>query len=340
MNIDSTTHKGKYIHKVNYNHHERVVGVFVFSAFILFAVLIVISGKSQHLFEKRVIYYMDVASSEGISHGSIVKALGSEVGVVSALTLTQNSKIRVTIEVYEGRRALIRTGAKAIVNRLANISDALIEIKPGSIGAPVLADGSVIPAEETASLNDLLLGIAHIIQSADKHDLLNKFETLLPKLELTIENAHKIIAQIATGHGVLGAAVFDEKVESELKTVVTSGAEILQEAEGIISLAKQRLIQIEPLLNDAKYITNDIRNSSQHLPAMVIELNAIIDQANTALTLINGELENIPGTVIDSRRTLNKTDRLIDSVQSTWPLSSDIEKKPPNQLIPVHPAYD
>jgi len=337
MSIDSEARTRQDTHKVSYNRHERMVGFFVFSAFILFAVLIVISGKAQHLFEQRITYYMDVASSEGISQGNVIKALGTEVGVVSALNLTQDSKIRVTIEVYAGSRALIRTGAKAIVNRLANISEALIEIKSDSMDAPVLANGSVIPVEETPSLNDLLLGIAHIIQSADKHDLLTKFETLLPKLELTIENAHKIIAQIATGHGVLGAAVFDEKVEKELKTVVSSGAEILTKAEGIISLAKLRLKQIEPLLDDAKYITDDLRGASKNLPAMVMELNKIIAQANTALTLINGELENIPGTVIDARRTLNKTDRLIDSAQSTWPLSNDIEKDKPIQLIPARP---
>lgn len=337
MNIDSETHMGKYIHKVSYNRQERVVGFFVFSAFILFLALIVISGKSQHLFEKRVIYYMDVMSTEGISQGTVVKALGSDVGIVSELNLTHDRKIRVTIEVYQGSRILVREGAKVIVNRLANISEALIEIKSDSIDAPVLANGSVMPVEETPSLNDLLLGIAHIIQSADKHDLLTKFETLLPKLELTIENAHKIIAQIATGHGVLGAAVFDTKVEKELKTVVTSGAEILQEAEGIISLSKQRLRQVEPLLDDVKYITNDIRGASQGLPAMVMELNKIIAQANTALTLINRELEDIPGTVTDARRTLTKTDRLIDSAQSTWPLSNDIEKSKPELLIPVHP---
>ncbi len=340
MSIDSATDTGQYLHKVRYNHRERVVGLFMFSACLLFAVLIVISGKTQHLLEKRVTYYMDVTSSEGISQGGVIKALGSEVGVVSALNLTQDGKIRITIEVYEESRTLIRTGATAIVNRLANISEALIEIKSDSIHAPELADGSIIPVEETPSLNDLLLGIAHIIQSADKHDLLNKFETLLPKLELTIENAHKIIAQIATGHGVLGAAVFDEKVETELKTVVTSGAEILQEAEGLVSLAKQRLIQLEPLLNDAKYITDDIRQTSQNLPAMVKDLNEIIVQANTALTLINGELENIPGTVIDARRALIKTDRLIDSAQNTWPLSNDVKKSKSYQLIPAYPSHD
>lgn len=337
MKTEPEKKSGHYIHKITYNHRERVVGLFVFSAFILITALIIISGRSQHLFEKHINIYINVASSEGISQGSIVQALGTEVGKISDLSLTQGRKIRVTIEVYEGQREFLRADAKATVNRLANINTALIEIDPGSIELPILADGATIPVEETPSLNDLLLGIAHIIQSADKHDLLSKFEVLLPKLELTIENAHKIIDQIATGHGVLGAAVFDTKVETELKTVVTSGAGILQEAEGIASLAKQRLIQIEPVLNNVQYISQDLRGTTQNLPALVLELNEIIKQANTALTLINGELENIPGTVIDARRTLSKTDRLVDSAQNTWPLSSDIEQNKPNQLIQVQP---
>ena len=340
MNTNAEKNTGHYIHKITYNYRERVVGLFIFSAFVLISAMFIIGGRNQHLFEKHATYYMDVASSEGIIQGNAVTALGSEVGVVSALNLTRDNKIRVTIEVYEGNRNYIRTGARAIVNRLANLSAALIEIKSGPINAPVLAGGSVIPVEETPSLNDLLLGIANIIQAAEKHDLLAKFETMLPKLEVTIENAHKIITQVATGHGVLGAAVFDTKVEKELKTVVTSGAEILLEAEGAVTIAKQRLIQIEPVLNNAKYITEDMRRTAEHLPAMIMELNAIIAQAKTALSLINAELETIPGTVIDTRRTISKTDHLIDSVQSTWPLSNDIEQNVPNQLIPVHPAHD
>ncbi len=340
MSIDSVKNTGHYIHKITYNYRERVVGFFVFSAFILFSALIVISGKSQHLFENRVTFYMDVESSEGISQGSVVTALGAEVGTVTALNYGQEQKIRVTIEVYEGQRALIRAGAKATVNRLANISHALIEIESDSVDASMLADGSVIPVVETPSLNDLLLAIANIIQSADNNDLFSKFETILPKLELTIENAYKIITQIASGHGVLGAAVFDRKVEKELKIVVTSGAEILSEAEGIITIAKQRLIQLEPLITEAHKVAHDVQGATQNLPAMVIELNKIIEQANIALALINEELLNIPGTTVDVRRAVNKADHLLDSVQNTWPLSNHVEKTNVNQLLPIQPGYE
>jgi ABC-type transporter Mla subunit MlaD len=340
MNTDSEKNAGHYIHRITYNHRERVVGLFVISALVLFLVLVVISGKNQHLFEKRVIFYFDVKSSEGISQGSLVKALGTEIGTVSDLGFRENHKIRVTIEVYQGQRKLIRKGAKAIVNRLANISSASIEIESDSTDATLLPDGAVIPVEETPSINDLLLALANIIQSADNNKLITKFETIVPKLELAVEHVHKIITQIATGHGVLGAAIFDQKVEKELKVVVTSGAEILTEAEGIISVAKKRLVQLEPLLNEARQVAGDVKGASQNLPELVEELNKVIVQANTALTLINEELQNIPGTTLDARRALTKTDKLLDSVQTTWPLSKDIKKPASHSLIPIHPSHD
>lgn len=339
MNIDPEKKTGHYIHQITYNHRERVVGLFVFSAFILFSILIFISGKSQHLFENRVTFYLYVSSSEGINHGSIVKMLGTEVGEVSDLKLTQDHKIQITIEVYEGKHELIREGATAVVNRLVSITDALIEIESDSVEAVVLANGATIPVKETPSLNDLILGIANIIQSADNNDLLAKFDTILPQLEQTIDNAQKIIAQIASGHGTLGAAVFDKQVEQNLKIVVKSGSEILSEAEGIISIAKKRLVELGPVLNDAKYLTTDLRGATQNLPNMVIELKEIILQVNTAMSLINSELAHMPGVALDARRALSKADQLLDSVQNTWPLSNNV-KQVSTQIIPAHPSND
>ena len=338
MNTETEIKTGQYLHQVTYNHRERMVGFFVFSAFVLLLFFVFISVKNQHLFEKRVIFYTDVDSSEGISQGSVVSALGTDVGVVSGLSFTKDHKIRVAIEVYEEQRALIREDARVIVNRLTNIGNALIEIESDSIDAPMLADGAVIPVEETPSLNDLLLGMANLIQSVDNNSLLSKFEVILPKLERTIENAYKIIEQIATGHGTIGAAIFDQNVEQDLKVVVKSGAELLTEAEGIISIAKQRLVEIEPIIDDAKYVVHDVRDVSQSLPEIVDELKQTIILTRKALTLITEELQQIPGVAMDAKRTLTKTEGLVDSAQRILPLSTDNPKT--NQMIPPHPIHD
>ncbi len=340
MNKQIEKNTEQYIHRITYNHRERLVGFFVFFGFILLLCFIVISVKNQHLFEKRVLYYIEVNSSDGISQGSVVTAFGTEVGIVSSLSLSNNHKIKVAIEVYEEQRQFIRSGATALVNRLTNIGSAQIEIESESIDAPILAAGSTIPVEETPSLNDLLLGIANLIQSANNKNLFSKIEGILPKVEESLGNIHGIIAQIATGHGVLGAAVFDKKVEHELKIVVKSGAAILSEAEGIISIAKQRLVQLEPILQDAKYMTHDLRGASQNLPEMIKELNAIIIQTKTALSLINEELQDIPGIGLDTKRTLSKTGQLLDSVQNTWPLSKNNSPTTTKQLIAPHANYE
>ncbi len=340
MKISPENSAGNITHQINYTKRERMVGLFVFSGFVLLLLFVLISIKNQHLFEQRVKFYIDVKSSEGISPGNIVTALGTEVGTVESLKLAADHKIRVTIEVYQGKRKFIRQGAKAVVNRLTNIGNALIEIQSDSVDVPVLQAEAVIPVSETPSLNDLLLGLANLVQSADNNDLLSKFEQMLPKLEKTLENVHQIITQIASGHGVLGAAIFDQQVEKELKVVVKSGAEILSEAEGVIGIAKQRLEQLEPVLDDSRYITDDLRASTQNLPAMTTELNAIIQQLKTALTLINGELQSIPGVAVEARTTLNKTRRLLDSVQNTWPLSKDNDNQNSKQLIAPHANYE
>ncbi len=328
----------QYIHQTSYSYREKLVGFFVFFGFILLLGFIAISVNNQHLFEKRVMYYIDVSSSDGIIPGSVVTALGVEVGMVSNLELASDHKIRVAIEVYEDQRRFIRKGAMALVNRLTNIGNAQIEITSSLVSAPILEAGSIIPVKETPSLNDLLLGIASLIHSANNRDLLDKAEGILPKVEQTLGDIHTIIAQIATGHGVLGAAVFDQGVEEELKVVVKSGAEILSEAEGIISVATQRLIQLEPIFQDMKYIAKDVQGASKKLPKMVEELNSIIAQAKTALVLINGELQEIPGVARDAKRALSKTDKLLDSVHNIWPLATD--EKPSGQLIPPHSSYE
>ncbi len=332
-----TTH---YLHQIAYNHRERMAGFFIFSAFILFLFFLLISIKNEHLFEKRITYYFEVNNSEGIKQGNIVTVLGAEVGRVTHLNLTPNRKIRVTIKVYEGQRDLIRTGAKAIVNRLTNIGNALIEIKSDSIDAPILPEGATLPAEETPSLNDLLLGLASLIQAADNNDLLNKFEQILPKIEQTLTNVHKIIAQIATGQGTLGAAVFDHQVERQLKIIVNSGADILAEAEELLGIAKQRLNQLEPVLIDAAHVANDMQGASKRIPNLISEIQKTIALTHSALNLINDELGDMPGVAIEARRTLRRADRLLESVQQTWPLSTQQEQPLRQQIIPPHPVHD
>ncbi len=323
-----------------FNHHERTVGFFVFIAFLIFLSFVVISVNNQRLFAKRILFYMNVTSSEGINHGSIVKVLGAEVGRVSNLALTQNQKIQITLEVYEDKQDLIRQGATAIVNRLTSLGNAQIEIKSVAMNVPPLAEGATIPVEETPSLNDLLLSIANLVQSADNNNLLSKIEKLLPKVEQSFTNLHDIIAQIASGKGVLGTAVFDQQVEQDLRIVVKSGANLLTDAGQMIQQAEQRLQQLEPILYDGGTLTSELKQASKDLPELIANLKQTFTLTQQALVLINAELQDIPGITAEARSSMKKAEQLLDSVQQTWPLSVGKIEVPEYPLMQPQPLYD
>ncbi len=339
MNSENAANTGHYIHRIKYNRRERLVGLFVFSALVLFAALFFVSSKSQHLFEPHVRYYMDVETSEGISQGSPVTLLGTEIGIVSGMELAHGRKIRVALDIYKSQHDLIRTDAKIIVNRLISLGNALIEIKVGSYDAPVLSEDSIIPVEETPSLNDLVLGIARIVQSTDT-SVFSEIAEMMPRLEQMLGNIDIIITQIATGHGTLGAAVFDQQVEKELKQVVTSGAEILSETEGVIDVARQRLVELKPVITSVNQVLDDFQGTTRDLPELVAELKKTIALTNTALLKVNEELHHLPGIALDVRRTLTGAEKVVEGAQDIWPLSEVIQKPENQPLIPPQPLHD
>lgn len=339
MNPGSAGNNGHYIHKIQYNRRERLVGFFLFSALLLLAALLFVTSRSQHFFERQVQYYADVKSSEGINRGSVVTLLGTEIGHVSRLEISHGRNIRLTFDVYKSHQELIRADARVTVNRLISFGNALIEIKAGSVDAPVLEEGATLPVEETPSVNELVWGIARIVSSVDS-GLLNNMAEIMPKLEQTVANADKIITQIASGQGTLGAAVFDLKVEQELKQVVQSGARILTKAQGIVNVAEQRLVELGPLIDGAGKVVADVQGTTRGLPEMVAELKQTLALTNAALMRVNDALRPLPDVALDAQRTLLDVERVLDGTQNLWPLSTVIKKPETSSMIPVQPLHD
>jgi hypothetical protein len=97
---------------------------------------------------------------------------------------------------------------------------------------------------------------------------------------------------------------------------------------------------MEPVLIDAAHVAHDMQGVTQSLPDMLSDLKKTITLTHTALTLINEELRDIPGVALDARKALKRTDRLLESVQQTWPLSTKIQEPASRQVIPPHPIHD
>src|SRR3990172_9412817 len=78
---------------------EKKVGIFVFTAFVILAGILFFMGRERGLFIKKYAIFFTVDSGTGFIEGIPVKLLGFKVGKVKSLELTEDAKVKVTLEI-------------------------------------------------------------------------------------------------------------------------------------------------------------------------------------------------------------------------------------------------
>lgn len=127
--------------------------------------------------------------------------------------------------------------------------------------------------------------------------------------------------------GVIGASIIDVSVGGEQAKVLAKGAEISFERErGLGTVVDQLYAQVQPLIAD-------IRRTVQHVDVLVAglpETRKKLDDvlASAAINLKNLEkitAHDVPAAARSARETLEGGKKVVDSLQRTWPISSNIE---------------
>ena len=88
--------------KINY----AAIGVFVFSAVVLFSVGLFLIGDSHEAFSHHVDFFTELTNMNGISPGSKVKVSGFDAGQVSAIQIPNrpSSKFRIKLQTRAAQR--------------------------------------------------------------------------------------------------------------------------------------------------------------------------------------------------------------------------------------------
>lgn len=126
------------------------VGLFAVVAGALFGIVLVVFA-GLHFWQARSHYYIEFADTVyGLEKGADVHVNGIRVGTISAIGIAPDdlTKVRVTIEIRED--APVRADTKAILQYAGLTGLKVIDLRGGTLSAPPLAPGGVIPVGETA----------------------------------------------------------------------------------------------------------------------------------------------------------------------------------------------
>jgi phospholipid/cholesterol/gamma-HCH transport system substrate-binding protein len=281
-----------------------VVGAFVLVALGFLMWLMLSSGKTSNLFEEQLTFYGELSSTQAVNKGTEVIISGLSVGTVTAVEITEDNQIILTMNILKKYHNLLRTDSSAKLTSFdfAVIAKSIIEISPGSADLPLLADGSTIKVGETINFKDLI----------------GKIEPIFTTLEKSINRMNQILAQVDP---------------AQLKDTLDNVHAASKNIDDIAKATRYGNGIIKTALYDPAF-KQDIQTTMANMHSASVKMNQLLDALNEQVALVP-ELLNKVGPL------LQEADKTIKASQRIWPLSSAVGEAEDRQtLTSPEPAND
>lgn len=296
--------RAHYIHRIRYTTQERMVGSFVLLALALLLWLTLSSGKTADLFEEKLTLYGTLDSAQAVNKGTRIMVSGLAVGEVTAVDVTDDNRIVLTMKILKQYHNLLRSDSSARLNSpdIAVLGSATIDITAGSPDAPLLADGSTLIIDKAPSLADAFKKVEPtfvMLQDsiARINDILQQIDPVLindtlSRFNQTSRHLENISASVRDGEGAIHGAIYDREMQQKLQTTLAN------------------------------------------MERASLEINRLLDT-------LNSQAGKVPQLLDKVEPILRETDRTLRATQRIWPLSTAVGNdadKP--TLTPAAPVND
>ena len=271
---------------------------------------------------KRVTAVFD--SVAGLDNKSKVRVAGVPVGEVKDIELRGDGKAVVTMEIDSDIQ--LRKGAYARVVNLGLLGEKYVEIVPGPVGQPELAQGTTLQGSQPASIDDVTNQISAI--ATDVKAITASLRTAVagPKgeqrLEVIVENARQIteeVRQLVAANRVnvdatlANAREITAQLRNDIPRLTASVEKVANTLNGTVGENRQ----------DVKQVVENLRKLSTDLKTTTENLNAITGQVRTgegtvgkllysdeAHQRLTTALNAVEGGVNELRTTLGRANRI------------------------------
>jgi phospholipid/cholesterol/gamma-HCH transport system substrate-binding protein len=264
---------------------EAKVGAFVLiCAAVLLATIYHVS--TAQIKGARVSYRTYLRYAGGLEPGTDVLFGGIKVGTVTAVRpdAQDPTRIEILMDVREGTPLNAKSVAK--LGSVTVVTNPVIAISTGSNDAARLPPGSVIPSQETISLDDTERKIDALADSA---------QTLLVSVKSDLDgltgDARRLLANL---NDVTG-----EPNQQHVE-------EILANADAMVSRLSPKLDQIS---DQALKLTNNTNSVVAKLEPVVDHANAAVSNANETITTLRKTLDQAHGLIADLQAAMRGKDQ-------------------------------
>ena len=218
---------------------EIKVGLFVFIAFVLLAVMVFsisdfYTTQAQYTYPLRVRF----GFVNGIDTGAPVRVAGVKVGEVRSVGVYRDEssqKVQVELGVRLSRDAVLEEDSVAYINTLGLLGEKYLEIVPGTPGKRALTSGEILLGKDSVSTEKLMESSYQTVQELQEavaslnqiigdprtqeslRDTLANSKEATAQLTLFLTQANELMGKINRGEGTVGQLLIKDDLYKDLK---------------------------------------------------------------------------------------------------------------------------
>ncbi len=231
---------------------ELKVGVTVIVGSLTLAILVFLISGTGGLFTKKITLVTYFDNAEGIRPGQPVDLQGVAIGNVKTVRVVQGrpfSPVQVVMRVNQDFQKFIHEDSKATIETAGVLGESFVDIDSKTAKGPIVKDGTELPPGNAP-------GIGDVVKSS---------QTSLQNINVLVQRADAILAEIQNGNGTLGKVIYDPTMINKINVILN---------------------QVQALLNDVsngkgtigKFFADD--SLYRKADALVTKADAMVDEIN------------------------------------------------------------
>jgi phospholipid/cholesterol/gamma-HCH transport system substrate-binding protein len=289
---------------------ERMTGAFILLTLLIFLFTVAVVGRGKNWFRKHVVFYTTFEEGYNLVSGSRVKLLGTDIGSVVEVALTESNQARVKIRVLADYAPRIRTNSVATVESPTVFGSEYININPGTPNAPSIPPEGEIPTKEKKKLMEYL----------EEYEIGEKLENI----GKILEDLAQITTTVDAGEGSLGRFIKSDELYQQISDELDAIGKFvatLQETADHLARAGANIeegsIHVEKVTREAPEMVDKV----QELLDRLLRVNALMEKAMT----------EVPEISAQAREGMREVNLILESVKENFLIRPNLPPSPESE---------
>jgi phospholipid/cholesterol/gamma-HCH transport system substrate-binding protein len=296
--------------RLQYSTMERMTGAFILLTLLIFLFTVAVVGRGKNWFRKHVVFYTTFEEGYNLVSGSRVKLLGTDIGSVVEVTLSESNQARVKIRVLADYAPRIRTNSVATVESPTVIGSEYINISPGTtVAAPIPPEGE-IPTKEKKKLMEYL----------EEYEVGEKLENI----GKILEDLAQIIGTVEAGEGSLGRLVKSDEAHRQL----VDDLEAIDRFVATLQETADYLVRAGANIEEG---SKNVEKATRESPEMVDKVQELLDRLIRVSVIMEKAMTEVPEISTQAREGMREVNQILESVKENFLIRPNLPPSPESE---------